>query len=871
MVAATPVAASADAVSQDQAGAAREPAAGSTDKVARGDKADRKERRKKRRARDWKGIVSITVSPDGRFFGVAGADGNIRLLDARLRERFRSRGHGGLPAAGVAFSPNGKRVISVGRDTGVSAWDNANGKRERRSFGHEHPIRTVAVSADGKFIASGGEETRIFLWDAATGKLARILNGHADFVNCLAFSPDGQVLASGDADSRIHLWDVATGQQIKTLLGHWDEVNAVAFSPDGGRLASGSVDSRVLLWDVASGSQLRSLNGHQGAVRTVAFSRDGASLFSAGEDSRILGWNGVTGELQTQIGSLTSAGNSLVVTPEGMVVIGGDDDKISEWDPKRRSKRQTATFVPEPRADSSNVQPFARVPPGAAVKASDAGAASPIASAPAASSFWGGVIGTVLDWLIPPVHAAIPPAPGGPILIVKSASSLFSDYYAEILRAEGLNEFAVLDIGDVTDAVLAQYDLVILAKMTLTSDQVNLFSNWVNGDASHPGGNLIAIAPDPQLSGLLGVSGPGSTLSNGYLLVNTATSPGNGIVNQTIQFHGTADRYTLAGASSIATLYLDAATATENPAVTLHAAGSHGGQAAAFTYDLATSIVQTRQGNPAWRDMERDGFPPQRSDDKFFGDAAFDSQADWINLDKVAIPQADEQQRLLANLILHMNLPKKPLPRFWYFPRDHKAVVIMTGDDHGNNGTQGRFNQFIAASPSACSSSDPEVRAQALQNWQCVRGTSYIFPSSPLSAAQATAFEAQGFEIGLHINTGCADFTLGSLRTFYSDQLASFATKWPGVPAPITQRHHCIAWTDWATGAIVQLENGIRFDTSYYFWPPGWVQDRPGFFSGSGMPMRFADLDGSVIDVFHATSQMTDESGQSYPFTINTL
>ena len=42
-------------------------------------------------------------------------------------------------------------------------------------------------------------------------------------------------------------------------------------------------------------------------------------------------------------------------------------------------------------------------------------------------------------------------------------------------------------------------------------------------------------------------------------------------------------------------------------------------------------------------------------------------------------------------------------------------------------------------------------------------------------------------------------------------------------------------------------------------------------FTGSGMPMRFADLDGTMIDVYQAATQMTDESGQTYPFTIDTL
>ena len=37
------------------------------------------------------------------------------------------------------------------------------------------------------------------------------------------------------------------------------------------------------------------------------------------------------------------------------------------------------------------------------------------------------------------------------------------------------------------------------------------------------------------------------------------------------------------------------------------------------------------------------------------------------------------------------------------------------------------------------------------------------------------------------------------------------------------------------------------------------------------MPMRFADVDGTTIDVYQAATQMTDESAQTYPFTADTL
>ena len=181
------------------------------------------------------------------------------------------------------------------------------------------------------------------------------------------------------------------------------------------------------------------------------------------------------------------------------------------------------------------------------------------------------------------------------------------------------------------------------------------------------------------------------------MLVNTNTTPGAGIVGQTIQFHGTADRYTLSGASSLATLYSTAQTSTANPAVTLRSVGPNGGQAAAFTYDLARSIVLTRQGNPAWAGQERDGLTPIRSDDLFYGPATFDPQPNWVDLNKVAIPQADEQQRLLANTIIFMNAVKSMLPRFWYFPHGYEAAVVMTGDDHA--GIYGGSYAPIASMP----------------------------------------------------------------------------------------------------------------------------------------------------------------------------
>ena len=392
---------------------------------------------------------------------------------------------------------------------------------------------------------------------------------------------------------------------------------------------------------------------------------------------------------------------------------------------------------------------------------------------------------------------------------------------------------------------LSAYDVVVLGEQTLTPAQVTMFSDWVTA-----GGNLIAMRPDQQLGTLLGITTTNATLSEGYIQVDTSAAPGSGIVAATMQFHGSADLYTLNGASALATLYSAAAVATTNPAITVRSVGTSGGQAAAFTYDLTKSIVYTRQGNPAWSGQERDGFTPVRSDDLFFGGAA----SNYVDLTKVHIPQADEQQRFLVNLIGFLNSDRKPLPRFWYFPRGAKAAIVMTGDDHANNGTAGRFDIYNSNSTPGC----------VADNWECIRATSYIYPATPISPQAANAYAAQGFEVAVHFTTGCNDYTAASLENVFANDQAVFTGIFPDLPPVRTSRMHCVVWSDYDTQPQIELAHGIRLDATYYYWPASWINDVPGVFTGSGMAQRFAKADGTILDVYQAAMQMTDESAQSY-------
>ena len=441
------------------------------------------------------------------------------------------------------------------------------------------------------------------------------------------------------------------------------------------------------------------------------------------------------------------------------------------------------------------------------------------------------------------------------LLVVTSTARPFGSYVGEILRNEGLNAFTTIDVAFLSPALLSGFDVVLLGEAPLTPAQVTTLTGWVNG-----GGNLLALRPDKQLASLLGLTTASGNRSNAYLKVDATVPPGTGIVSSTMQYHGTADNYVLNGATPVAMLYSNSTTATTNPAVTLRSVGASGGQAAAFTYDLARSVVYTRQGNPAWAGQERDGVPGIRPDDMFY--------STWLDTNKIAIPQADEQQRLLVNLITSMNADKMPLPRFWYLPQGEKAAVVMSGDDHAPGqapgGTASNFDRFKALSPPGCN----------IALWECVRSSSYIYPDSVLTNAQAAAYTAEGFEVGLHpLVASCPTTTMSAaqLSTFFDTQLSAFAAKYTSIPAPVSSRTHCVYWPDWASSATVELAHGIRMDGNYYHYPGPWIGSKPGFLTGGGFPMRFAALDGTPIDVYQQNTNVVDEGGQDIAATIAAL
>src|SRR5262245_26206779 len=67
-------------------------------------------------------VTAAAFTPDGKTLVVAGADGNLRFLDAGVRELLALPAHDG-GVSGLALSPDGKVLATAGGDRAVRLWD----------------------------------------------------------------------------------------------------------------------------------------------------------------------------------------------------------------------------------------------------------------------------------------------------------------------------------------------------------------------------------------------------------------------------------------------------------------------------------------------------------------------------------------------------------------------------------------------------------------------------------------------------------------------------------------------------------------------------------------------------------------------------
>lgn len=458
-----------------------------------------------------------------------------------------------------------------------------------------------------------------------------------------------------------------------------------------------------------------------------------------------------------------------------------------------------------------------------------------------------GELPTLVSPYVTPLLSTTPQA-GVPILVLvdESATNPFGLYLTEILRAEGLTCFqiafpAILDQGD-----LDQFDLILLTEINLGTDQVERLERFVVA-----GGGLVALRPQASLAPLLGLKlTPGHT-DGGYWQVTPVHPISHGLRPEALQFHGPATHYHLKGAEAVAWLTDAEAHSTAFPAVTLHQVGQ--GFAAAWSFDPVRSVIYTRQGNPAW------GQHPPSPDTHFRPPDMF---TDWLDMDRLAIPQADELQRLLVSLLTAMNQTRRPLPRLWYFPEMTQTLLVATCDAHQDPvaSIEAVLTHVESMGGQASVYYLPPLydrgrRLSQLARWQ-MADLNFMEPAYLPSPEQVGVWRGRGHEFTLHplIDNDLADGWAEYWRSFTGLDYG---------PLSPTTRTHGVCWQPWVETARHQAACGLRLNLDFYHYGP--VLRRPsgewvyGHFTGSGRPMRFIDEQGRILNLYQQLTHLADD------------
>ena len=216
-------------------------------------------------------------------------------------------------------------------------------------------------------------------------------------------------------------------------------------------------------------------------------------------------------------------------------------------------------------------------------------------------------------------------------------------------------------------------------------------------------------------------------------------------------------------------------------------------------------------------------------------------------------------------MITLMDADRMPLPRFWYLParregrgRDERRRPLAR---QGSRRHRVRLRPLQGAEPG---------RLQRRPSGSASARPPTSIPTASLTNAQAAAYVAEGFEVGAppgrRVVPDRADHRRRSSPPIFDAQLGACGGPVHEHPAPGHEPHPLRLL---ARLGVERRRSSSRTGSGWTrtttTTPPAWIGAKPGFMNGGGFPMRFADADGTPIDVYQQNTNMTDESTTDVP------
>ena len=307
---------------------------------------DKNKRRKRRKTKPKRGILTDKVSEQNTKFMVKNAeDANLKLEwvygfydTGTSNVRFSSVSGSEItyPAAGVAVVYNFER-------------------REQRFFTrHTDDVISIATEPAAELVATGevGKTPKTIVWSCKDMQVLAVLSGyHLRGVQFLAFSPtdtDLLVTVGMDDDQMVAVYNWRKGKIVAEGKGGKQKIYGLVFDPDGEEFVTFGM-KHIKFWDIDSeGKKMTSENGKFGRIcspqplHCAAFcypngKGDGkpVNCVTGAEDGRLIEWDDDKAIDAVEGGHTQGPGRSGACTTiyayDKGIVSGGNDGRVILW------------------------------------------------------------------------------------------------------------------------------------------------------------------------------------------------------------------------------------------------------------------------------------------------------------------------------------------------------------------------------------------------------------------------------------------------------------------------------------------------------------------------------------------------------------
>ncbi len=296
------------------------------------------------------GIYEMVLSLDGASVVTGGADGNVRVWDARSGRHLRGLAHGQKCVTGLDISPNGERIASMSMDDTTVVWDAETGQRIFELPGDGNlRAATVRITSDAHRLLTFGRDMVLRAWNLQTGDAivehrlrpsrlgdpalaGRNVNpfgavGEGPYPENATFTVDGKLFLLS-LQGILYLFDVESGKELSKSEPSF-RLDEFGISRDARRLVTKDVPQRgtgayLHVRDLRTKKVLAEIELQQRSPGNLTISANGRFIAMTGRDSSasetnhwIDVWETETGRHHARITGFTSYPHALAFSPDG--------------------------------------------------------------------------------------------------------------------------------------------------------------------------------------------------------------------------------------------------------------------------------------------------------------------------------------------------------------------------------------------------------------------------------------------------------------------------------------------------------------------------------------------------------------------------